>query len=73
MTPEVQTAFLSSIPLIITAIGAIIVPIVTDYRANKKLNHITVLTNSTLTAANKRIEMLEGIVKDLTLRLDAKP
>lgn len=34
-----------------------------------KLDHITVLTNSTLTAANRRIDELEHEVKELKARL----
>lgn len=34
--------------------------------ADKKLDHITLLTNSTLTAANKRIDELESMVRALT-------
>lgn len=33
-------------------------------RADGKLNHITVLTNSTLTAANERIKVLEETIKN---------
>jgi hypothetical protein len=36
-----------------------------DNNANAKLDHITVLTNSTLTAANRRIGDLEGQVQEL--------
>ena len=31
--------------------------------AHRKLNHITILTNSTLTSANKRIGELEALIK----------
>jgi len=37
----------------------------TDKKSDGKLDHITFLTNSTLTTANKRIDELEGIVRTL--------
>ncbi len=43
-------------------IAGFIMIFLTDKRANKKLDHITVLTNSTLTLANKTILELEAKV-----------
>jgi hypothetical protein len=34
-------------------------------KADQKLDHITVLTNSTLTAANQRIDQLEELIRRL--------
>lgn len=65
MTESVQVALLVAIPPTVTAVGAIIMGILADRRASKKLDHITILTNSTLTAANKRIAELEVIVARL--------
>lgn len=65
MTPEIQMAWIEALPLILVALGGIIVPIVIDRRANRKLDHITVLTNSTLSTANARIEALEKMVEQL--------
>jgi len=38
--------------------------------ASGKLDHITVLTNSTLSAANARIEQLEAVVNKLVAERD---
>lgn len=65
MSESVQIALIASIAPTIVAFGAIIATIVTSNKADGKLNQIHVLTNSTLTAANKRIDELEAIVKRL--------
>lgn len=61
-------AMWTAIPLIIGAIGLMW----QNWLAHKKLNHITVLTNSTLTAANKRIETLEEVVRKLLMEKESK-
>ena len=70
LTPEVLIALIVAIPPTLAAIGAILVTILTDRRASTKLNHITVLTNSTLSAANIRIAELESVVKQLQNKID---
>ena len=65
MTEAVQVALIVAIAPTLVAFGGIVVSVLTLWSAHRKLNHITVLTNSTLTAANKRIDDLEQIVKDL--------
>jgi hypothetical protein len=65
VTDAVQIAITVAIPPTVAAIGAIVATILVDRRADRKLNHITVLTNSTLTAANKRIDELEELVRSL--------
>lgn len=66
MTSEVQMALITAIPPTIASIGGIIIAVYSSRKADKKLNHITVLTNSTLTAANEKIADL----KDTILRKD---
>lgn len=61
MSEEVWIALITTIPVVIAALGTIIIAL---YRAHTKLNHITILTNSTHTAAVKRIEDLENIIKE---------
>ncbi len=70
MTDVVQVALIAAIPPTVVAIGGIVVALLVDRRANGKIDHITVLTNSTLTEANKRIEQLEGQVKALVVERD---
>jgi len=65
VTDPVQIALIVAIPPTVAALGSILATWLADRRANRKLNHITVLTNSTLTAANKRIDELEAIVRQL--------
>lgn len=72
MTTEVQIALIVAIPPTVAALGAIYVTIRADARANLKLNHITVLTNSTLTTANRRIDELEHIIRNLITERDNK-
>lgn len=59
MTEAVQVA-------LIVAAGPTLLGLIQHFHADRKLNHITWLTNSTLSAANKRIDELEQIVKKLT-------
>jgi hypothetical protein len=65
VTDAVQIALIVAMPPTVVAIGSIFVAVLQDRRAGKKLDHITVLTNSTLTAANKRIDELEQTVEAL--------
>ena len=50
---------------LIVAAGPVLVVLVSHVLSNKKLDHITVLTNSTLTKANNRINTLEHQVAEL--------
>lgn len=65
MVEVVQIALITSIAPTLVALGSIIATLMTARRADGKLNQIHVLTNSTLTAANKRIDELETLVKRL--------
>lgn len=79
MTPEAQLALIAAILPTVSAIGAIVVTVVVHLRAvakldlaavklataDQKLDHITVLTNSTLSAAMKRIDELEKVIQSL--------
>lgn len=65
MTPEAQVALIVALPPTVTALGAILVTILAYQKSGVKLDQIHVLTNSTLTAANKRIDDLEKLVKRL--------
>ena len=68
MTAGDVATLTGSVVTMISALTAAIVTLVNLNRgkvADGKLDHITMLTNSTLTAANKRIDELEGIVKRL--------
>lgn len=65
MTDLIKVALISTlVPLVGGGIGWMI------KRLFNKLNHIIVLTNSTLTLANERIAFLEAAYKKL---LDEKP
>lgn len=66
MSPEIQIAVIVAVPPTLAVIGSTVVGVVAARKANTKLDHITVLTNSTLTAANKRIESLEKTVRSMT-------
>jgi len=69
MSEPVTIALIVSIAPTIAAFSALLV---TLYRVIPKLNHITVLTNSTLTAANRRIDELEIEVHALKAKLLGK-
>ncbi len=66
MTESVQLAIIVAVPPTLAAIGGILMGLRADKRSDAKLNHITVLTNSTLTAANRRIDELEAVVVKMT-------
>lgn len=68
MSENVQLALIVAIPPTFTALAGIIISWINHRQSDGKLNHITALTNSTLTAANARIEKLEKIVEELTGR-----
>lgn len=70
MTPEVQIALIVAVPPTLVAAGAILVTLLAHRRANTKLDHITVLTNSTLSDALRRIEELEIMVHRLEAERD---
>lgn len=76
MADAVIIALIVAIPPTVIAAGNIWLGVLADNRAaaeraagraesNTKLDHITVLTNSTLTAANKRIDELEATIKQM--------
>ena len=76
MSDTVYVALIAVIPTFLTTIAAMAVKFRQDSReyrrsleadntANSKLDHITVLTNSTLTAANKEIGDLKKQLADL--------
>ena len=68
MTAGDVATIAGAVVTLISAITAAVVALVNLKRGNVadgKLDHITMLTNSTLTAANKRIDELEGIVSRL--------
>ncbi len=66
MTESVQLALIVAVPPTLAALGGILMGLRADKRSDAKLNHITVLTNSTLTAANRRIDELEAVVVRMT-------
>jgi hypothetical protein len=66
MTEMVELALIAAMASSIASGATVAVSILAQNRVLvPKLDHITVLTNSTLTAANKRIDDLEAIVKSL--------
>lgn len=65
MSEAVQIALIVAVPPTIAALGAVTAIVLADRRADKKLNHITFLTNSTLTEAHRRIDELEQQLKAL--------
>lgn len=69
MTTEFYAALIIAAPPTLTAVGAFVMAMRVARRADRKLDHITVLTNSTLTAANKRIDELEHIINTMSARL----
>ncbi len=50
---------------LIVAVGPLLLGILSHISANRKLNHITVLTNSTLSDANKLIQKQDKIIEEL--------
>ncbi len=72
MSEGAQIALIASIAPTVTALVGVIIALI-NHRAgdvrDKKLDHITVLTNSTLTQANNRIAVLEGQVSALISRI----
>ena len=71
MSETVILSLIVAMPAIIAAIGGIL-STMSSWKAEKKLkvadeklDHITTLTNSTLSAANRRIAALEKVVKRL--------
>ncbi len=80
LTEAVLIALIVATPTTLAAIASMIVSlrtrrIVVDAHetADRKLDHITVLTNSTLSAANERIRILEAMVKGLLRERDTPP
>lgn len=74
MTESLEVALVVSTPPMLVAVGSLVVAIRNQRVSGKKLDHITVLTNSTLTAANNRIDQLEGQVEKLLMeRHEKKP
>ena len=69
MSDAVKIALIVALPPTIAALGALLAIILADRRAGKKLDHITVLTNSTLTAAKEQIRSLKERVARLTAEL----
>jgi hypothetical protein len=65
MSEPALIALIVATPPTVAAVGGIIIGILADRKASKKLDHITILTNSTLTTANKRIAELEDVVTRL--------
>ncbi len=72
MTEAVQVALIVALPALVTSLSASIGVILQNSKHQKintaSLSHITVLTNSTLTAANKRIDELEAEIKGLRVK-----
>jgi len=66
MTPEAQLALIGNLVIIFITIGSIIVNVVNAIKSTAKLDHIMVLTNSTLTEANDRIKKLAEVINQLT-------
>ena len=69
MTTDFVAALVIATPPTLTALAALIAIVIATRRADRKLDHITVLTNSTLTAANKRIDELETIINTMSVQL----
>lgn len=65
MNDVVKVAIIVSIAPTLMALVAILTTVLTSRKADGKLDQIHTLTNSTLTAANKRIDELEALVKRL--------
>lgn len=62
---EIIIAVVVAIAPTILALSSLIATLRLEKRSNTKLDHITTLTNSTLTAANTRIEFLENKIFNL--------
>lgn len=62
MTAEIQLALIATIPPTLVALGTMI----SSFRAHTKLDHITVLTNSTLSEAKLRIALLERQLAEMS-------
>jgi len=56
----------------LAALAPTLTVLLTYWRSGKKLDVIHTLTNSTLTAANKRIDELEIIIKRMVKERDEK-
>jgi len=65
MTDAVQLALITAVPPTLAILANIWLTEHRSMKASAKLDHITVLTNSTLTAANQRIESLAADVEAL--------
>jgi len=61
-------ALLISLLPTIASVAAVFVHLRARVLMNKKLDHITELTNSTLSAAHQRIAQLEAVVLKLTAK-----
>ncbi len=72
MTDPVQIALVATIAPTVASVVAVVIAWINHRDGNvrdKKLDHITVLTNSTLTSANQRIAELETLVLSLDQRI----
>lgn len=67
-TQLVLVAFIAAIPPTVVACGGVLA----IYFAHRKLDHITYLTNSTLSAANKMISELKAEIARLITERDKR-
>lgn len=73
MTDTVQIALIVAVAPTIAAIGALVVTLRAKKEIVPRLDHITTLTNSTLTAAKQQIEELKDEVAGLRDELNKRP
>ena len=73
MSEAVVVSIILVVPTMLTTIVSMVIKYRQDSkeyrRSNAKLDHITVLTNSNMTAANKEIVELKGRVQELLLAI----
>lgn len=65
MTIEITIALVVASASTVAVVGSAVSSNIRDKRTHKKLDHITVLTNSTLTTANEKIASLERLIRQL--------
>ena len=65
MTPEVQIAITAAVAPVVAALGVILVAVIHDRRAGKKLDTIAVVTNGTAARMQAKVDGLELLVRQL--------
>jgi hypothetical protein len=59
MSQQLWIEIVIAVPVIMTQVAIIVQSVIAGRKANRKLDHIVILTNSTLSTALKRIAHLE--------------